>query len=386
MDLKKIIPLYIGAAVGPLGGFGVVAIVPVFAGVWSIDFAAASLAITFYMIPFIAIQIFSGPIAQLFDVRRTLLAGFGIYTLGGILCALSGSFSFFLIGRIVQGTGGAFLTPILMAMVGEVVPARHLGKAMGGLGLAYTAGVTLGPAISGLIEVRCGWQGFFYFLSALSAITSLYFMIWCKDVCPQTEGGHSLFGIFPLIRRAISLPGVVSLSLAAFSLFVAYIGIMTFTADYLKTTFALPSDRIGLLLSLTGLSGLIMSPIAGVLGDRYGRHMVFAGGTIIMLAALGLMLSLPFHYGHDMALFLLLGAGSATAWTSLNTMAVQASPELRTPVTSIYNALKFSGYALSPVILSIFYGDNRLTTVQLACGGAIIVSLLLALRARQTLR
>ncbi len=383
MNLKKLIPLYIGAAVGPLGGFGVVAIIPVFAKVWSIDFAAASLAITFYMIPFIAIQIFSGPIAQLFDVRRTLLAGFGIYTLGGILSALSGSFSFFLIGRVVQGTGGAFLTPILMAMVGEVVPPRHLGKAMGGLGLAYTAGVTLGPAISGMIEVRYGWQGFFYFLSTLSIITALFFMIWCKDVCPQTEGRHSLFGIFPLIRQALSLPGVLSLSFAAFSLFVAYIGIMTFTADYLKTVFDLPSDRIGLLLSLTGFSGLIMSPIAGVLGDRYGRHTVFAGGTAIMLAALGLMLFLPFHYGHYMALFLLLGAGSATGWTSLNTMAVQASPRLRTPVTSVYNTVKFSGYALSPVILSVFYGGSRLAAVQLACGAAIIVSLILTLRARQ---
>ncbi|TFG92660.1 MAG: MFS transporter, partial [Syntrophobacterales bacterium] len=272
MDLKKLIPLYIGAAVGPLGGFGVVAIIPVFAKVWSVDFAAASLTITFYMIPFIVIQIFSGPIAQLFDVRKTLLAGFGIYTLGGILSALSGSFSFFLIGRVVQGTGGAFLTPILMAMVGEVVPPRHLGKAMGGLGLAYTAGVTLGPAISGMIEVRYGWQSFFYFLSVLSVTTALFFMVWCKDVCPQTEGRHSLFGIFSLIRQALSHPGVVSLSFAAFSLFVAYVGIMTFTADYLKTVFGLPSDRIGLLLSLTGLSGLIMSPIAGVLGDRWGRH------------------------------------------------------------------------------------------------------------------
>ena len=384
MDLKKLIPLYVGAAVGPLGGFGVVAIVPVFAGVWSIDFAEASLAITFYMIPFVAIQIVSGPIAHLFDARRTVLAGFGIYTLGGIACALADTFPFLIAGRMIQGTGGAFLNPVIMAMVGNVVPARHLGKAMGGLGLAYTAGVTLGPAISGVLEVRYGWQGFFYFLSILSAATAVSFSIWCRDVSQKADTRQSLFGVFPLIRQAFFHRGVLVLSAAAFSLFVAYIGIMTFTADYLKTGFSLPSDRIGFLLSLTGFSGLIMAPVAGVLGDRYGRHTVFAGGMIVMLAALGLMLLLPFHYGHYMILFLLLGVGSATGWTSLNTMAVEASPELRAPVISVYNTIKFSGYALSPVILSFFYSDGRLTAVRLACGAAIIFSLILTLRMRHS--
>ena len=40
---------------------------------WSIEFATASLAITFYMIPFVMVQLFSGSIAQLYDVRKTLL-------------------------------------------------------------------------------------------------------------------------------------------------------------------------------------------------------------------------------------------------------------------------------------------------------------------------
>jgi len=52
---------------------------------------------------------------------------------------------------------------------------------------------------------------------------------------------------------------------------------------------------------------------------------------------------------------------------------------LRAPVISVYNTIKFSGYALSPIILSFFYGDGRL-----ACGAAIILSLILTLRMRHS--
>jgi len=56
-----------------MGGIGIITLIPVMADEWSIEFATASLAITFYMIPFVMVQLFSGSIAQLFDVRKTLL-------------------------------------------------------------------------------------------------------------------------------------------------------------------------------------------------------------------------------------------------------------------------------------------------------------------------
>ena len=67
--------------------------------------------------------------------------------------------------------GAAFLTPIIMALIGDLVPSKHMSKAIGMLGMAYTIGVTLGPFISGAIDVRYGWPWFFFLLSALSLIS-----------------------------------------------------------------------------------------------------------------------------------------------------------------------------------------------------------------------
>lgn len=382
MNLRKLLPLYVGAAIGPMGGFGIVTLIPVIARSWTVEFSTACLAITFYMAPFILIQIFSGAIAQLFDARKTLLFGFAMYTLGAFSSGVSSNLWTLLGSRILQGLGAGFLTPIIMALIGDLVSEQHVGRAIGLLGVAYTIGVTLGPLISGVIEVRYGWASFFYFLAGLSLASGMLYWMTSKSTERHKNEPARLFEILPLFKKAMSQPGVLHISFAAFSFFIAYVGIMTFTADHLKSKLDLPSDTIGALLSVTGFSGIIVSPIAGFLGDRLGRKKVFLGGTVVALFSILLMAFSTYTFSKYLIFFLVLGTGAATAWTSLNTMAVQMSPALRQPVTSVYNAIKFSGYALSPVILSIIYEPFELRAVQLGCLGAIVVASFLAFRAK----
>ncbi len=382
MNLKNLIPLYIGAAIGPMGGFGIVTILPVMANAWSVNFASISVAITFYMMPFIAIQIFSGAIAQLFDVRKTLILGFTVYALGALFSGLSTNFSMFLACRILQGIGAGFLTPIIMALIGELVPEEHIGKAIGLLGVAYTIGVTLGPYISGAIEVQLGWPYFFFLLSMVALIAGISYLVSSTSAKRPAKGKAAIVDILPVLKCAVREPGALIISLAAFCLFFGYIGIMTFTADDLKSHLGLASDKIGTILSITGLSGIMVSPLAGYLGDRLGRKQVFTCGTLIAIIAIGLMAYLPYGFYNRLLLFLLLGTGAATAWTSLNTMAVGISTTLRQPVTSIYNAIKFSGYAFSPIVLALLYETFHLKAVQVGSMIAIAIATVLALRAR----
>lgn len=382
LHLRKLIPLYIGAAIGPMGGFGIVTILPVMAQSWSVAFGTASVAITLYMVPFIIIQIFSGSIAQLFDVRKTLLFGFGLYALGAVLSGLAPNMSTFMLFRILQGVGAGFLTPIIMALIGALVPDRHLGKAIGLLGVAYTVGVTLGPYLSGIIDVHLGWRWFFHFLAAVAAGAGFFY--WMnRSPAERTEGrAGRLLDILPILRDALGQPGVLATSFAAFCLFLAYIGIMTFTADHLKTNLGLASDKVGTMLSITGFSGIIASPIAGYLGDHLGGTRVFLAGAAIALVAIALMILVPYAFGRHLFFFLVLGTGAATAWTSLNTMAVRLSSTLRQPVTSLYNAIKFSGYALAPVVFSMLYKPYQLRAVLVGCMAAVLAAAGLAWSAR----
>ena len=92
------------------------------------------------------------------------------------------------------------------------------------------------------------------------------------------------------------------------------------------------------------------------------------------LAILGMGI-VEYSYRNYLFLFALFGTGSAIAWTCLNTMAVQLIPDFRKPVASLYGSFKFSGYALAPVVLSVFYLSFSIEGVRWACLGGVLISL-----------
>jgi len=382
MNFKRLLPIYLGAIIGPMGGVGIIPLLPVLCSYFEISIQWASLTVTLYMIPYVVFQLFSGSIAQVFDTRRTLLFGFATYALGSFLSGLASDLTTLIAVRFIQGFGAAFIAPIVLALVGEMVDSRHAGRAMGILGIMYTFGVTMGPLISGVLEVSLGWPWFFFFLMALSlSIGALYWVTSREEERPAAKGGK-ISDALVLVKKSYSYPEVKYLSFAAFSLFLGYIGFMTFVADYLKVNFSLPSDKTGLILSMAGFFGILAAPVAGIQGDRRGRiPIAFLGGGIMIAAVLGLA-AVEYSYEKYLLLFAVFGAGSATAWTSLNTLAIEVVPDLRKPVASVYNCFKFSGYALSPLVLSILYAPFSISGVRWACIACILVSLFLASRIR----
>ena len=382
MNLKRLLAIYLGAIIGPMGGVGIITLLPVLCQHFEISIQWASLTITLYMIPYVVFQLFSGSIAQVFDTRRTLLFGFGTYALGSLLSGLSFNLPTLICARFLQGFGAAFIAPLILALVGEMVDPKQIGKAMGILGVMYTTGVTMGPLISGVLDVSLGWPWFFFFLSAFSFSIGVLYWVTSREGAGTPRKPGKLADAVALVKRSFAYPNVRYLSFSAFSLFLGYIGLMTFVADYLEVTYSLPPDRTGFILSMTGFFGILAAPIAGILGDRRGRIPIAClGGGIMIAAVLGLAV-IEYSYWKYLMLFGLFGTGSATAWTSLNTLAVEVVPDLRKPVASVYNCLKFSGYALSPLVLSLLYIPFSIPAIRWACIACILVSLLLASRLR----
>jgi MFS family permease len=383
MKLKRLLPIYLGAIIGPMGGVGILTLLPVLCQGLDMSIQWVSLTVTLYMVPYVVFQLFSGSIAQVFDTRRTLLFGFGTYALGSLLCGLAPSLTTLVAARILQGFGAAFIAPLVLALVGEMVDPKHAGKAIGVLGMMYTTGVTMGPLISGVLEVSLGCSSFFFFLMAFSLAIGFFYWFTSREDRNLPRGPGKISDALALVKQSFSYPEVRFLSLAAFSLFLGYIGLMTFVADYLNVNFDLPSDKTGLILSMTGFFGILASPIAGVLGDRRGRFPIVCLGGGIMIAAVIGMVVVDYTFEKYLVLFAVFGLGSATAWTSLNTLAVEVVPDLRKPVASVYNCFKFGGYAISPLVLSFLYIPFSIAGVRWACIACILFSLLFVSRVRK---
>jgi predicted MFS family arabinose efflux permease len=240
----------------------------------------------------------------------------------------------------------------------------------------------MGPLISGILEVSLGWPWFFFFLAAYAVFCGALYWITSTKARESGTGSGRISDALVLIKRSYSYPDLRYVSFAAFFLFLGYIGLMTFVADHLKASFSLPSDRIGFILSTGGFLGIVGSLASGILGDLFGRRPISYAGMVIMVVSILGLQAVDYTYEKYILIFALFGTGSAAAWASLNTLAVQAVPELRKPATSVYNSFKFTGYALAPLALSFLYIPFSISAVRWACIACILLSLLLTSRMR----
>jgi predicted MFS family arabinose efflux permease len=354
-----------------MAGTGMVTLVPALSDVYAVSVGGVALAITAYMAPFAIAQLFSGSVSQLLTGRRTALMGYAVFSLASLACAAAPTFPIFLAFRLVQGLGAAFLFPILMALVGEIVAPERLGRAIGAFGVTQTLGLTLGPLVAGVLEVHLGWRWFFVSLAALAlAAGGAFLALFTHEARPVGEQG----GIWTITRTVLREPTVVLLSLAAAGLFFAMIGPYTYLAAWLKAVPALAEDRIGFVLAVAGVVGIPASAVAGRWVDRIGRKPVGLWGLASYLAALVGLALVPYSYLAMVALAAWLGTCGAVAWTALNTLAVEVLPGLRKPVASIYNAFRFLGYSLAPPLLGPVYGEGNAAGVYLVSAAVVAVS------------
>lgn len=369
-EWRRLLPLYAGACLGPLAGSAMITLIPALTSVFGVGVGVMALSLTVYMLPFSLAQLVSGPISQVFSGRRTAVVGFAVFSGASLGCALAPTIGIFLAARLVQGLGAAFLFPILMALIGEVVAPDRLGRAMGYLGVTQTLGLTAGPLLAGLLETHADWRGFFVILAGLGGATGWGFLRLFHGELAAEEAA----GVLGIIRRVLAERRVLALCLGGYALFFATIGVVTFMTDQLKVAHGLAEDRIGLLLAVAGVVGIPVSPVAGHLADRLGRRPTALLGLSVFLASLGALLLVPYTFPGYLIILACLGTGSALTWTALNTFAVELLPALRKPVASIYNAFRFFGYASSPPLLAPLYGAG-VTAVYLACLGATAVAM-----------
>ena len=107
---KHLWPLYLGGVIPPMGGVGILTLLPVIARDWGMSIQWISLSVTVYMVPFAVFQLFAGPIAQVFDTRKTLLFGFGVYALAPVILSI------FYIPFSISGVRWACMISILTSL------------------------------------------------------------------------------------------------------------------------------------------------------------------------------------------------------------------------------------------------------------------------------
>src|SRR6204780_2666575 len=122
---------------------------------------ALKLAVTSYLLSLAIFIPASGWTADRFGARNVFRLAIFVFMLGSIGCALSSSLAEFLLARVVQGMGGAMMTPVGRLILVRSIDKRLLVNAMSLVTIPALVGPICGPPLGGFITTYASWHWIF---------------------------------------------------------------------------------------------------------------------------------------------------------------------------------------------------------------------------------
>lgn len=122
---------------------------------------ALKLALTSYLLSLAIFIPVSGWAADRYGARTVFRTAIGVFMIGSIGCAMSGSLFDFVVARIVQGMGGAMMTPVGRMIMVRSTQKRDLVHAMAWVTTPALVGPVIGPPVGGFITTFATWHWIF---------------------------------------------------------------------------------------------------------------------------------------------------------------------------------------------------------------------------------
>jgi EmrB/QacA subfamily drug resistance transporter len=123
---------------------------------------ALKLALTSYLVSLAIFIPVSGWMADRFGARTVFRTAIGVFMVGSIACAISGSLGAFVAARFLQGMGGAMMTPVGRLVLLRSVPRNELVQALATLTIPALMGPLIGPPLGGFITTYFHWRWIFF--------------------------------------------------------------------------------------------------------------------------------------------------------------------------------------------------------------------------------
>ncbi|MFO1114224.1 MAG: DHA2 family efflux MFS transporter permease subunit [Beijerinckiaceae bacterium] len=164
------------------------------------DPVALKLALTAYLLSLAIFIPASGWTADRFGARKVFRAAILVFAVGSILCGLSSTLPQFVAARMLQGMGGAMMTPVGRLVLLRSVPRSEIVRALAWLTVPALIGPVIGPPLGGFITTYFHWRWIFWINIPISLLGVALATIYIPDVReehrpPFDVAGFALIGI-----------------------------------------------------------------------------------------------------------------------------------------------------------------------------------------------
>ena len=165
------------------------------------------LALTSYLMTMAILVPASGWLADRYGARRVFVNAIKVYVLGSLCCGLSNSVGELVAARVLQGIGGAMMTPVARLIVVASTPRERLVHAMNAFTLPAIIGPLMGPPLAGALLEFASWRWIFF----INIPIGLLGIVAVLRIVPRLRHRHP--GPFDSFGFATAAVGIVTLIL-----------------------------------------------------------------------------------------------------------------------------------------------------------------------------
>ena len=306
------------------------------------DIQTIQWVVLIYLITISSLLLTFGRLSDIKGRKLIYVLGFTIFVAGSWLCGMARTPQFLIISRALQGGGASMLMACSPALIVDVFPVQERGKALGMMGAVVAAGLTTGPVVGGVLLEYFSWRFIFYinipigiaavlggmfvlksvqqawkreepmdktgsilliiilsslivFLTQMSkwgiisilslSFAGLFILACIGFVVNETRSDYPLFDMELLKIKLFVFP-VISSAILFAALFV----IVFMMPFYLTYPCGFSASKTGLIMIVPFLFLLVVSPVSGMLYDKFGsKRLCVTGMSVLTLSLASLM-------------------------------------------------------------------------------------------------
>ena len=283
-------------------GQGMVApILPLYADALGVSTATIGLVISAFGLARLMTNMPTAILSQRFGRRLPLVGGPLVAGIGNALAGTADSLELLLVYRFISGVGSAAFITGAVIFIGDISTPENRGRMMSIYQGSFALGISLGPALGGLIAEVFGLRAPFFVVGVLSLFSGLWAYFKVPESRPKAEDDHSSDvapqpGESNVSTEATRIRSKYSFLLSKSFIFIALVFFVTFfsrggaqfTLLPLKGAhdLGLSPGQLGAVFTIPPVIGFLLLPFAGSISDRYGRKKTIVPGLLIVAVAL----------------------------------------------------------------------------------------------------
>ncbi len=274
---------------------------PQIAGDLGADFAVLQWVVTGYTLALASLILLGGSLGDRYGRRRVFVVGVIWFAGASALCAMAPTSGLLIAGRMLQGVGGALLTPGSLAIISAVFHPDDRGRAIGAWSGLGGIGAAVGPFLGGWLVQVSSWRLIFLLNIPLAAVV----VAIARRCLPESKdlSAAPRFDVLGAVTCSVGLavmtygliqrsPGVTLLGLGVLAVFVA-VEVRSDHAMVPVSTFAnrVFRDVNAMTFVIYAALGMVFFMLPLVLQEGLGYSPLAAGASLFPVTLLMLTLS-----------------------------------------------------------------------------------------------